>query len=375
MLAVNSSGSAQEAVVTLSNREHAPEHEKQSHTEIARRVAILRHSVFEGEYAPQLAADRPLYYVPSQTIVGVEAADALSIKTERDLLGGVVPEAFMGTKAITHPLVSPGAYAPKGWSYDLCNHLEGVCLNGFSVFSQEDARKAARRLLEKGPFRIKPVRATAGRGQIVVSTRAQAESALAEQDNDELSHFGLVLEEALEDVTTLSVGQIKIGDHLASYYGTQRLVQDHNGCWVYGGSELIVVRGGFDELCVHSPDASIKLAIEQARRYDAAAAMCYPGFFSSRRNYDVVQGHNISNQWVSGVLEQSWRMGGATSAEILALEAFAADDSLHILKATSRESYDYHEKPFAQAVVFYQGHDPEIGFITKSARLEPYGNP
>src|SRR3546814_17812091 len=42
--------------------------------------------------------------------------------------------------------------------------VKGSVLAGYSAFSIEDARDAGRRLLHEGPVRIKPVRATGGRG-------------------------------------------------------------------------------------------------------------------------------------------------------------------------------------------------------------------
>ena len=47
---------------------------------------------------------------------------------------------------------------------------------------------------------------------------------------------------------------------------------------------------------------------------DAAATECFPGLVASRRNYDVAQGTNARGKRCSGVLEQSWRLGGATGA-------------------------------------------------------------
>ena len=44
-----------------------------------------------------------------------------------------------------------------------------------------------------------------------------------------------------------------------------------------------------------------------------------------------MQGVNASGQWCSGVLEQSWRAGGATGAEIAALEAFQADPARRVI--------------------------------------------
>jgi len=62
--------------------------------------------------------------------------------------------------------------------------------------------------------------------------------------------------------------------------------------------------------------------VAAARRYDEATVE-FHGFTASRRNYDVGQGVGADGRPRSGVLESSWRMGGASSAELAALTAFA----------------------------------------------------
>src|SRR4051794_29527750 len=132
-----------------------------SPAEIARRLGGLKGFGFAGQFEPSKSYPGPVYFVPSDTLVEKEA-EALGIETEHDLFGGVVPYAFVATKAITHPLVDPGATAPPGWLSSLVKRLEGAALSGFSAFSVEDARRAGARLLERGPARLKPVRETGG---------------------------------------------------------------------------------------------------------------------------------------------------------------------------------------------------------------------
>ena len=74
-------------------------------------------------------------------------------------------------------------------------------------------------------------------------------------------------------------------------------------------------------------------------RYSYAANECFDGFYASRRNYDVAQGRDTAGHPRSGVLEQSWRAGGASCAEMGALEAFRVDPSLRTVRATTREVY------------------------------------
>jgi hypothetical protein len=96
-------------------------------------------------------------------------------------------------------------------------------------------------------------------------------------DLAEVSRNGLVLEEDLAEVITYSIGQVRVAEFVASYYGTQRLTADNDGAAVYGGSDLVIVRGDFGALLGLSPAEEVRLAVAQARAYDAAAMELYPG--------------------------------------------------------------------------------------------------
>jgi len=135
----------------------------------------------------------------------------------------------------------------------------------------------------------------------------------------------------------------------------------------------VLARGDFDALLGLDLPEHARLAVAQARLYDAAASECFPGLFASRRNYDVAQGL-ASSGWRSGVLEQSWRIGGASGAEIAALEAFAAEPALRVVRASTVEIYG-HCQPPAQAMVYFSGVDEEVGEITKYGLIERDANP
>lgn len=362
-------------VMTYANRTREPEHERRVHAALAEQLAGLLGLSYGGEYDPTRGHETQPYLVPSGTVIGQREAQELGLAAEDDLFGGVVPHAFVETKAITHPLVRPEAAAPLGWSREFGARVRDSVLSGYSVFSLEDAHDAGRRLLHEGALRIKPVRATGGRGQQRVDDLEALEQALAALDERELTEFGLVLEGHLEQVTTFSVGQVRVGGQLASYYGTQRLTADNGGEEVYGGSDLVVVRGDFDALLALDLTEAIRLAVRQAQVYDAAAAACYRGFFASRRNYDIAQGVDGRGQPRSGVLEQSWRIGGASSAEVAALQRFCEDDAVAVVRASSVELYGERQAPPEGATVLFRGNDAEVGFITKCVKVEDYGNP
>ena len=353
-------------------RSYRHAHERVTRSEIAKRLATLKGFEYAGEYDPSAGYSGPVYFAPSDTLVGVQRANELGIFGEHDLFGGVVPHAFVATKIITHPLVEPDAWAPAGWSHEFGRRVADAVLFGFSVFTLKDAHRAGARLLERGPARIKPVRGTGGRGQTVVSKSTDVDAALNRIDPAELSSGGLVLEENLVNVITYSVGQVRVADLVATYYGTQRLTPDNSGTAVYGGSDLIIVAGNFDALLGLDLSEEVRLAIAKARAYDRAALECFPGLFASRRNYDVARGLDANSQWRFGVLEQSWRIGGATGAEIAALEAFHADPALHVVRASTFEFYGESEPPPPNATVYFRGTDECIGPITKYTLVDPH---
>lgn len=174
-------------------------------------------------------------------------------------------------------------------------------------------------------------------------------------------------------MATYSVGQVRVADLMITYYGNQRLTTDNAGAEVYGGSDLVVVRGDFEALNRLSLPDHMRIAVEQAHAYDVATSV-FPEMFASRRNYDVAQGTNARGQWRSGVLEQSWRMGGATGAEIAALEAFKSDPALQVVHASTFEIYGESQAPPPHATVYFRGVDEHVGLLTKYTTVEAHGD-
>jgi hypothetical protein len=363
----------------LANREDLPEHEAVGQRVLAAQLAQLLGMRFIGDYPSDAEGEsactqaEPCYLVPSDTIIGVEQAERLCIHGVDDLFGAVAPHAFVPTKAISHPLGHEGAEAPPGWSRAFGERIREAVLEGYSAFSIVDARSAGLALLAGGPVRIKPVLARGGLGQQVVRTADELELALETQDAGAMALCGLVLERQLEQVRTFSVGQVLVGGLRLSYVGEQHLARDNQGREVYGGSTLQVCRGGFAALLQLPVGEQMRRAIRQAQVYDEAAFACFPGLIASRRNYDVAIGTDPQGRACSGVLEQSWRIGGASSAEVIALQRFQAEPGLQRLRASSVEVYGAPPQLLAGALLIYQGDDPQCGPLTKYARIEDAG--
>jgi hypothetical protein len=359
---------------TPDRHEHASEHERVSLIEFARRLAALRNYDAGGVYEPSRRYRGHVYFVPSSTLIRDEA-EALGIRGADDLFGGVVPDAFVATKAISHPLIAPDAAALAGWNPDFAAQVGDAVLAGYTVFSHDDARRAGRRLLASGPVRVKPVRATGGHGQTVARDQAELKRLLDAIDPNEIVAHGLVLEEDLSEVRTFSVGQVRVADLTASYFGFQRLTRNNRGDEVFGGSDLKVVRGELDDVPALQPAPEIHCAVEQARRYDAAVRSCFAGFYASRINYDIALGRDAAGRTRSGVLEQSWRVGGATGPELAALEVLRREPERQRVHAAGFEIFGDSPQPPAGAIIHFRGTDPQVGRLTKYTLIEPDADP
>lgn len=369
-----SSARTHDVVVLYPARPQVPEHEAVVHRDIALRLADLMDIPFDGVYDESRHTGR-CYFVPSDTLISPPLKARLGLHDEMDLFGGYADHAFMPTKAITHGVVGPRARRPEGWSDEFSDRVAGATLPGYTAFSGDDARLAAASLLAaEGVCRLKPVDATAGRGQKVITRMEELEEALASLEPDRLARCGVVLEAQMEEVSTYSVGQVRVPGLTASYIGTQRLTLDNHGHEVYGGSRLQFARGGYEALQGLALGDECRRAVELARQYDEAADQCYPGFFASRRNYDVASGSDARGGRHMGVLEQSWRLGGASRAEIAALEVLAADPDCSGLWAETLEIFGDRERAPSHAVETFAGVDPELGLIRKYVMVEAHGN-
>lgn len=361
-------------VVFHSRRGLASRHDGLTKARLAERLAELLGLDYAGVHSTARAPDGGrTYYVPDDSVHAQDAME-LGIHGPADLFGGVVPENFVATKVITHALARADSAAPQGWSTAFADRVREVVLPGHSAFSADDARRAGSRLLEDGAVRLKAAAGVGGNGQHVIERMADLEAHLRSFDPAELRRHGVVLERNLNAVQTCSVGQVQVGAWRLSYHGRQRLTRDHAGRSVYGGSTLRLVRGGYAELLATPLQDEVRTAVEQAVVYHEAAMQEFPGLFASRCNYDVAQGIDDAGQWRSGVLEQSWRIGGASGAEIAALQAWMEQPGLAWVDASTCELYEPDPALPAGAQVLYDGTDPQVGRLVKYAIVDGHGH-
>jgi hypothetical protein len=181
------------------------DHQRATVEAIARSLAELQGAAFGGEYDRSAHDRQPLYFVPSDTLLAEEAC-ALRIRTRDDLFGGVVPFAFVATKAIAHPLVAMDATRPPGWTDAFPDRVREAVLPGFTAFTVSDAHRAAAQLLADGPVRLKPGHGIGGRGQVVLCGADQVDDALQRIDPASLATHGVGIELDLSESTTARSG-------------------------------------------------------------------------------------------------------------------------------------------------------------------------
>jgi hypothetical protein len=360
-------------VTYVAFRPDAVEHDRATQRGLAARLAAMMGCDFDevSGTAARSAVDLG-YVVPDVTITSLETARALGIRGEEDLFGGVVPFSFVATKTISHPLIGPAAAAPPCWQADFPERVREVTLPGWSAFAPSDARAAACRLLPDGDVRIKLASGIGGSGQSVAHGEAELDAQLAAIGPAEFAG-GVVVERNLVDVRTYSVGLVRVGSLRASYIGTQSITRSRHGKEVYGGSAIEVARGDFDALQPLALEDGARRATALACAYHEAALACFGGMFASRSNYDIAEGRDAAGRQCIGVLEQSWRIGGASGAEVAALEALNDDPALLTVRASTTEVHGPNVPIPEGATLYFSGVDNHLGPITKYAQVHRDG--
>lgn len=340
-----------------------PGHERATLGWIAAQVARVLDLPFDG-FANALPAPRSdAFLVPQNTLDADEAA-RWGLQNEAELLGGVVPAPFVASKVITHGLVDADAAAPTGWNAGLGAQLQAVTVPGFSVFARDDLLRAATILLASAhAVRIKLADGIGGGGQCVVRDLEACRQHLATLTPADLD-AGVVVEVDMAQPATYSVGEMRLGGRRIAYVGTQGLGRDRQGRPVYGGSTLSVVRGGLSDLLDVFRQPRLRRTVEMAITYDRCAQAAYPQLQCSRRNYDVLWGSDAHGRALGGVLEQSWRVGGATPAELAAFDLLDREPGIARVLASSVERHGPVQVP-PQAEVYCVLDDPRCGLITK----------
>ena len=255
--------------------------------------------------------------------------------------------------------------------------VSDVVLPGYSAFSLADARAAGQRLLQDGPVRIKLASGIGGSGQSVAQDAAQLDAQLAALDAAEVARHGVVLERNLDDARTYSVGLLRVGGlrgellrHAAHHAQPAR-------------------RRGVRRLDAHRRARRLRRAGARCRRRRGRAPRDRAGAHLPRGRAGVLRRHvRVALQLrrrrkaatraagcCAGVLEQSWRIGGASGAEVAALQALCDDPSLEIgARVDHRGARPARRRARRARRVYFRGVDEHVGPITKYAQVHAHAD-
>lgn len=353
-------------------------------------MAIIAANLIHAEYVDDLEnldPNRKHTILPHETVVGQKEREKFKIESNTDVIGGWVSHGFLATKAIMHPAIDAQAQVPEGWNesntQEFASAVKDHTLPGYSAFNWNDIVYGWVLLKNQYPnedIRIKKNAEAGGLGQKVIHSYEELVAFAASINEEELSNSGVVLEVNLVDadprIITGSVGSLEINGIKLSYLGSQRIDPNPGeGKESYLGSDLIVTRGTMADL-VNLPDDFIsedheyndklrKMATS-AHHFDAATTDILNGnVIASRRNYDVLWGKGEKDQSGEakeyyGVVDQSWRVGGATGAELIAACIFQSEQNAVAVKASTYHVFE--DEPIPEgAVVFVENYDGDDG--------------
>lgn len=311
-----------------------------THREIAGHIGgIIGRGVLE--YGAAIDEGPRPYYIPSTTL-NAEQARALDIEGPDDFFGGILEVRDHRDKAIFHPLVAEAQEeAPAWYSEVFARRVEEAVLPGYSVFSIDDARAALADLNSVyGTVRAKDPTASGSVGQFVIESPQQLDELLGQLEELEsgwLTRHGFVLEPNLIEPVTLSIGQVRLGGETHAYIGEQSETTYLDGKPTYGGTTLTMVRGGFDKLSTVT--ATIYPDYEHVVKQTGAVVTAFEeqyGLIASRINFDAIFGDTSTGIQLAGICDQSFRIGGATPAEVLAVKALL--DNPQATQVTARNT-------------------------------------
>lgn len=273
------------------------------------------------------------YYIPFEAVYEEEATQK-GITSAADLYGGIVRRAEHADKALLH-VRAHAQEAPEWYEPQFAKAVEEAVLPGYTVFSPEEALLGYKHMVADGlRVRIKDPNERNARGQFVIENQKDLCNLLSELNT--IQTHGVVMEANLENHSTTAVGYVALGDTSYSWYGKTWNVMSR-GKQKFGGNELTLVRGTFQDLSEIAKDPEHKIAIEQTSRVFDAYALC--GAMISRATFDVVQGTAPNGQFLSGVTDPSIRPSASSPAEIHAIEVLENNPETSVV--TSKVIYDY----------------------------------
>jgi hypothetical protein len=280
----------------------------------------------------------------------VDPSEPIANRVEGDSgIYGAVVDRLKGTKSICHtPFCDEGL--PSSYDDAFSSRIDelGVKPMGFVVFGIDDAVDAIDFMKKRGSgVRIKlPLGSGVDNQKIIDSGKPSSlqDWIKSRVEGDHIQQYGLVIEEEVLPSSSdlpfaLSTGELVVSEEHYTYVGWQ--VKGENG--QYGGTVLRLTRGRqHPENVANIPGnlAEVANVVTQASR-DMLVEK------AGRMNFNYLYGAGAGDTTDRLILtEPTFRPGGASAAELMAIEALLEDSSLPGIWA--RTSVEYGGRPSQQ---------------------------
>lgn len=286
------------------------------------------------------------YVVPPKTITK-ETAAKYGITGTAEFYGGAVEHLDHAGKAILHPTVSKDIPVPQYYSHTFAHHVDSdrFVLPGFTVFTVDDAQEAYAQMARRGhkSVRVKKTMESGGLGQKTINSMEELLEFIARKISaEELNTHGLVLEAAVKNPRTVSVGYAVLGESIVSFVANQKNGPGEEGTDRYLGARVKVIRGPMQNFSQEKLDEietkSVTASVGFFRQYS------YFNPVLSRISFDAINGKGSTGEELCGVSDITARLGGTCPALILSALELKNHPELKMIESEVTLNYDPHEE-------------------------------
>lgn len=314
-------------------------------------LAKLTGRKYQGDLSLNTKIDSRDILFPHKSLP-VSAGEELGVTSQNQIFGSVI-EPIYAEKSIFHPLINKPEVAPRNFPHKFPKQLfeSKATLPGYTVFCLDDALSAFELLKLQGVVvRLKDPQGSSGTKQLIVASRTEVEEFVKSIDPSKLKALGLVLESNLINssdpkaaLRAYSAGWTVIDGKIYSYIGEQ-MFGETGTVDRYLGTKLYMVRGTTNNLIDFAKEKKLQ-SILQCLSKVKRAMVFLPYLIGSRINFDFLVGIPETlpaNRYIKErtyVVEQSFRVGGATPAELLGIQYLNTHKNAEIVTAISRVHY------------------------------------
>ena len=286
----------------------------------------------------------PYHFLP--TPITQEQGEKHGMKSADDFYGAMVDYLQHADKGQLHEVVPDAENIPAHYSAEFARAVREVVLPGYTAYSQEDAIKAylklKKELSDKEKIRLKDPSASDCDRQFVLESEAHLRAILDRIFHPFPFENGLVLEQNLNDVSTITGGKVRVNGSTYQFIGNQvetSIPSPKGGRkTVYGGGDLLVTNSYISQDMLTPSQQELTLRL--GRTYDAYSTLAP---HVSRISFDMVSGHDSHGNEAHGITDPTMRVGGNDPSVIESMHHL--NDSNRIVKAQTRLVYTSTKKP------------------------------